>query len=496
MTEDQISYGRRLTQLAEAHPDATAVVFAAEDGTERPITWRELDRRSNQVADLLVRRGLAERDTIVVALRNSPEHLFSTFAAWKLGASVLPLRWDLPVWERERLLAIAAPVVVIASWDHPEPDTLGPDDIRATDGLPDTPPAEDHVAEYTRLVATSGSTGSPKIVAIPSPTVIAADFTASAVLGSQTGKTYLTTSPLYHVNGWTYCYNPLIQDCGVVLMERFDAARTLELIERYQINFVCMVPTMLQRVARLDDAADHDLSSIERLVYGGASVPEWVVRAWLELIPPDRFTLTYGGSENYGLCMTTGDQWLDHPGTVGQPVGTEVKIVGEDGEELPAGEIGEIHLRSVVPGPGFRYIGQPTPPPDEHGFGTFGDMGYVDDDGFVYIADRRRDLVVTGGANVYPAEVEAVLTEHPGVLDVVVVGLPDPEWGHRVHAIVEPADAGAPPTPEELRVHCKERLASYKVPKGFELVEKLPRSAAGKINRSALVEERTSESAG
>jgi bile acid-coenzyme A ligase len=496
MTNDQISYGRRLTQLAEAHPDATAVVFAAEDGTERLITWQELDRRSNQVAHHLEHRGLGERDTIVVALRNSPEHLLSTFAAWKLGASVLPLRWDLPAWERERLLAVASPVVVIASWDDPEPGTVGPDDIRATEVLPDAPPAEDHVAEYTRLVATSGSTGTPKIVAIPSPTVLTADFTASAVLGTQTGKTYLTTSPLYHVNGWTYCYNPLIQDCSVVLMERFDAARALELIERHRINFVCMVPTMLQRVARLDDAGERDLSSIERLVYGGASIPEWVVRAWLELIPPDRFTLTYGGSENFGLCMTTGDQWLDHPGTVGKPVGSEVKILGEDGKELPAGEIGEIHLRSVVPGPGYRYIGQPTPEPDADGFGTFGDMGYVDGDGFVYIADRRRDMVVTGGANVHPAEVEAVLTEHPGVLDVVVVGLPDPEWGHRVHAIVQPVDVAHPPTGDALRAHCKERLASYKVPKGFEIVELLPRSAAGKINRSALVEERTPPSSG
>jgi bile acid-coenzyme A ligase len=490
MTDEQISYGRRLTALAEAHPDATAVVFAAEDGSETPITWREIDLRSNQVADLFEERGLAEHDTIVVALRNSPEHLFSTFAAWKLGASVLPLRWDLPIWERSRLLEVATPKVVVASWDEPELGTVTPDDLLSTTDRPDAPPAEDHVAEYTRLVATSGSTGTPKIVAIAAPTVMANDFTASAVLGTQQGKTYLTTSPLYHVNGWTYCYNPLLQDCRVVLMERFDAARTLELIERHRINFACMVPTMLQRVARLDSAADRDLSSIETLVYGGASLPEWVVRAWFELIPPERFTFTYGGSENHGLCMTTGDKWLTHPGTVGQPVGAEVKILDEHGAPVPTGEVGEIFLRSVVPGAGYRYIGQPTPAPDADGFASFGDMGRVDEDGFVYIADRRRDMVVTGGANVYPAEVEAVITEHPGVLDVVVVGLPDAEWGHRVHAIVQAADPADPPSAEELRAHCKARLASYKVPKGFELVERIPRTAAGKINRSALVEER------
>ena len=149
--------------------------------------------------------------------------------------------------------------------------------------------------------------------------------------------------------------------------------------------------------------------------------------------------------------MTTGDRWLEHPGTVGQPVNTEVKILGEDGKEMPTGEIGEIYLKSTIPGERYQYIGQPTPPTDDEGFGTFGDMGYVDADGFVYIADRRRDMIVTGGANVYPAEVEAVLTEHAGVLDVVVVGLPDPEWGHRVHAIVQPVDPSHPPTTDELR---------------------------------------------
>jgi bile acid-coenzyme A ligase len=494
VAEAQISYGRRLTMLAEAHPDATAVVFAAEDGTESTITWRQLEDRANQVAHFFSELGLAEHDTIVVALRNSPEHLYSTFAAWKLGASVLPLRWDLPLWERSRLLEVVPPKVVVASWDEPAPGTVSPDDLRATASRPDAPPAEDHVAEYTRLVATSGSTGTPKIVAIPAPTVMENDITLSAVLGTTTDKTYLTTSPLYHVNGWTYCYNPLLQDCRVVLMERFDAVRTLELIQRHHVNFACMVPTMLQRVARVEGADRYDLSSVENIVYGGASLPEWAARAWFELISPERFTLTYGGSENHGLCMTTGDKWLSHPGTVGQPVGAEVKILDEDGNELPTGEVGEIFLKSQINGPGYRYIGQPTPPPNADGFASFGDMGRVDADGFVYIADRRRDMIVTGGANVYPAEVEAVITEHPGVLDVVVVGLPDPEWGHRVHAIVQPADPTRPPSADELRAHCKERLASYKVPKGFEIVEAIPRTAAGKVNRSSLVDERTSTS--
>jgi bile acid-coenzyme A ligase len=273
-------------------------------------------------------------------------------------------------------------------------------------------------------------------------------------------------------------------------MERFDAARAVDLVERYRVNFTCMVPTMLMRIARLPDAKSHDLGSIERLVYGGASIPEWVVHAWFELIPPERFAFSYGGSEGHAIVMTTGDVWLEHPGTVGKPLGGEVKILDEQGHEVPTGEIGEIFLRTGTGGSTFEYIGVPTPPNTPDGFGSYGDMGYVDAEGYLYIADRRRDMIVTGGANVFPAEVEAVISEHPGVLDVVVVGLPDPEWGHRVHAIVQPADPEHAPDAEELRAHCKARLAPYKVPKSFETVADIPRSAAGKVNRSRMVEER------
>ena len=227
-------------------------------------------------------------------------------------------------------------------------------------------------------------------------------------------------------------------------------------------------------------------------MYGGASIPEWVVREWFELVPPERFAFTYGGSEGHGLVMTTGDQWLEHPGTVGKPLLGEAKILDEDGNELPTGEIGEIFLRGEATGPRFRYIGQPTPDAAPGGFGSFGDMGYVDEDGFIYIADRRRDMIVTGGANVYPAEVEAVLTEHPGVLDVVVVGLPDPEWGHRVARDRGGKGSGAP---AHGRRAPRARQGTALFLQGAEDVRDRrtdPAQRGRKVNRSALVEERAS----
>ena len=395
--QEQISYGRRLTMLAAEHAaDDIAVFFAAENGDERPITWRELEDRANQVAHFLAGRGVGQDDIVVVALRNSPEHLFSTFGAWKLGASVLPLRWDLPEWERDRMLAVADGKVVVASWENAAPGTITPAELATTTNLSTDPPEPDRIPPYTRLIATSGATGSPKIVVTPSPGVMAADDQMSQVMMDSKGKRYLTTSPLYHVNGFAYAYNPLLQDSSIVLMERFDAARAVDLIERYHVTYTVMVPTMLLRIARLEDVRSRDFSSIERIVYGGASVPEWVVRAWFELVPPERFAFTYGGSEGHGLVMTTGDQWLEHPGTVGKPLLGEAKILDEDGNEVPTGEIGEIFLRGGATGPRFRYIGQPTPEAAPGGFGSFGDMGYVDEDGFIYIADRRRDMIVSG----------------------------------------------------------------------------------------------------
>lgn len=486
----EISYGMRLTQLAEQHNNEVAVIYAATDGTDTPITWVELEQRSNQVARLLESHGVGEGDIVVVGVENSPAHLFATFGTWKLGGSVLPLRYDLPAWERDRMLDLAKAKVTIGDWDNGEEDLLTTTALAATTDLPTTP-LPDHIPQYARLVATSGSTGRPKIIVTSAPGLIASERTLSQLVGPDTGKTYLTASPLYHTNGFASCYMPLLDDHSVVLMQRFDAERAAGLIEKHRVQMTVMVPTMLQRIARLDDIKSRDFSSIERLVYGGATVPEWVVRIWLDLIGPEHFLLTYGSSEAVGLVSTTGVEWLKRPGTTGEPLDCEIKILDEQGRQLPAREVGEIFMRKLIEEPSFRYIGQETPDPTDDGFRSIGDMGWVDEDGFLYISDRRQDMIITGGANVFPAEIEAALSEHPGLVDFVVIGIPDPEWGHRIHAIVQPADPANPPTEDDLRAHCKDRLASYKVPKGFEVMDQLPRSAAGKINRSALVAERT-----
>jgi bile acid-coenzyme A ligase len=274
-------------------------------------------------------------------------------------------------------------------------------------------------------------------------------------------------------------------------MEKFDAALAVELIERHRITFTVMVPTMLQRIARLDDVTPARMQTIQRLIYGGAKLPEWVADRWLELIGPEAFVFAYGSSERVGTIMMSGTEWSAHRGAVGTPRDVELSIRDGEGNAVPTGHVGEIFMRPLQERRMFQYIGAPTPEPTADGYYSIGDLGWVDDDGYLYIADRRSDLIISGGVNIFPAEVEAALSEHPEVVDQVVVGVRDEEWGQRVHAIVQPADPQQPPSAEELRSFCRTRLAAYKVPKTYEIVPALPRSEAGKLNRNALAEERS-----
>jgi bile acid-coenzyme A ligase len=295
---------------------------------------------------------------------------------------------------------------------------------------------------------------------------------------------------MYHVNAFVTIHSMLAGD-RIVVLEKFDAARALDAVERHRITSFTATPTMLQRMADTPGADRRDLSSLVYLVQGAAPMPPSLVRRWAGLIGAEKIIMAYGMTEGLGLTGLNGAEYLLHEGSVGRPLpGTEVRILDEEQRELPAGEIGEIWLRSTGSG-GSTYLGdvpQLRTTPD--GFRTVGDMGTLDADGHLHLADRRVDMIVTGGANVFPAEVEKALIDHPRIADVVVIGLRDPEWGRRVHAVVEPADHAAPPTAEDVIAYARARLAAYKVPKTVEFVDAVPRSEATKVNRGRLVEAR------
>jgi bile acid-coenzyme A ligase len=254
---------------------------------------------------------------------------------------------------------------------------------------------------------------------------------------------------------------------------------------------------MLLRLARSQTLAVEWFCSVEWVQHGASPLPEWLARFWIDFLGPERFFTSYGSAEAIGVIACRGDEWLRHPGTLGRGVlGTDVVVLDNDGSELAAHELGQIFLRRPG-GPSGTYVGRGVAALelDKEGFATVGDLGWRDDEGFVYLADRRVDLIVSGGANVYPAEVEEAVGEHPEVDDVVVIGLPDEEWGKRVHAIIQKAP-NSDLSSETIREFARSRLARYKVPKTVEFIDQMPRSAATKINRTLLIEERTAHAPG
>jgi bile acid-coenzyme A ligase len=252
---------------------------------------------------------------------------------------------------------------------------------------------------------------------------------------------------------------------------------------------------MMQRIVRLPDIEARDLSSIECVYQTAAPCPPWLKRRWMELTAPEKLMEGFGATEAVGSCRIRGDEWLLHPGSVGRPANAEMKILDEDFNELPQGEVGEIFMRPFVhPEPTYRYIGAPPAKTTPDGFVSVGDMGYVDPEGYLFLSDRRVDLIIRGGANIYPAEVEAALSEHPDVADVAVIGIPHDELGKTVHAIVEPRP-GTVPDEAALRAWMKQRLTTYKMPESYEFMAQLPRDQSGKIRRSQLARERETSKA-
>jgi bile acid-coenzyme A ligase len=479
-----VSFAGRVRQLAEDRPDDEVYRHVAEEGSEQGLTWRVLERRSSQLAGALAERGLGAGDRLALCIRNSPQLVLSVLAAWRLGAVPVPVRWDLPDWELARVVEVIAPRV------HLRADDVTWIDATRHLGVPDLP---DAVSPQVNGICSSGSTGTPKVILSERPAVY------DPALGTPFMETWrpvarpqtiLVPGPMYHTNGFAPLFN-LVAGDRLVVLERFGAARAVDAIERHQISTFTATPTMLQRIADMPGVDDRDLSSIDWVLQGAAPMPPSLVHRWAALIGAERLVMAYGMTEGLGFTALRGDEWMDHQGSVGRGVrDTEVRILGLDGCDLPSGEIGEIYLRSPASA-GFRYLGDAAhPSTTDGGFATVGDVGYLDADGYLFLVDRRVDMIVTGGANVYPAEVETALVDHPAIADVVVIGLRDPEWGRRVHAIVEPADPAEPPADGDVIAFAKRRLAPYKVPKTVEVVDAIPRSEATKINRRALVDAR------
>ncbi|MEU1302549.1 acyl-CoA synthetase [Streptomyces shenzhenensis] len=479
---------------------------------ERQLTVRELHERVNQLAAGLAGLGVRRGDIVGLLLYNRPEFLELVYAVNRIGAVFLPLNYRLSEEEWQYILGHARVKVLVAEpelvgsvdriaagltdlehriqvdGDSPDAPWTGYEDLLARHPCAGVQPVEVASDDLQRLMYTSGTTSRPKGVCITHGNVQAKNLAHIVHFGLTAADTTLVCGPLYHVGGLDMPALGVLYAGGkVVLQRRFDPTGALRAIQEHRVTNVWLAPAMVNAVLEVPDRERHDTSSVRFVLGGGEKTPEPVLRRIMTAFPNAWFADAYGLTET-----VSGDTFLDREhalsklGSVGRPVPhTRVRIIDDAGKEVPEGGLGEITLRGPKVFPGYWQDERATTAALRDGWFHTGDIGHVDEDGFLYIDDRKKDMIVSGGENIATPEVERVLYEHPAVLEAAVVGLSHPRWGEvpRAFVVFRPGvSAGA----EELREFCRARLAKFKVPARFEVVDELPRTPSGKVLKRTL----------
>jgi bile acid-coenzyme A ligase len=452
---------------APSRPPADAIAFIHRD--ER-WTWGDFDRRSAAWGARLREANVRPDDLVAFAFPNGPDFLALTFGVYRAGATPAPISPKLPAGEREAILALMRPAAFLAESDDGAP-------------LADAAPAPVGMARSWKACTSGGSTGRPKVIVDGRP----AGFPeGTQFIGIPEHGRAFVPGPLYHNAPFSASVFALWRGSAVVTNDRFDAEAALETIARERIEWAMMVPTMMHRLMRLPDQSRRrlDLSAWRMVVHTAAPMAPWLKRAWIDEFGPDHIWEAYGATEGLARTWIGGREWLERPGSVGKPTGgARIRILGENGEELPPGAQGEIFaMPPGGPGSSYRYIGAERRATAD-GWESVGDVGHVDEDGYLYLADRRNDLIITGGVNVWPAEVEAALLRHPAVRSCAVIGVDDEDLGQRVHAVVETGDPSL--DVEALRSVLAIHLSRDKHPRSLELKDAPVRDDAGKVRKAS-----------
>jgi bile acid-coenzyme A ligase len=475
-----------LGRLAEADPDRPSLTCG-----EVTLTRAEFVVRVRGLAALFAERGVVQGSTVTIGLPNSIGLVESMFAAWALGAVPQPISARLPPLERSAILELADPSLAVGV---PSSEAGGRPTLESIPGQLPAGSFTPGVAPEWKLVTSGGSTGRPKLIATTSPAVVENVGGLGGLLCMRPDGCVLVTGPISHNAPFVVTAAGMLLGNHVVVMSRFDAAQTLRLVEQYRVNWLYLVPTMMVRIWHLPEAVrlGADVSGLEVAFHMAAPCPVWLKQEWIDWLGPEKILELYGGTELQAMTVITGTEWLDHRGSVGRPVLGEIEIRDLEGRPVPAGQEGEIWMRR---GPGapspYRYIGATARSADD-GWESLGDIGHVDADGYVYVTDRFADMILVGGSNVDPAEIEPALDEHPAVQSSCVIGLPDEDLGSIPYAIVELSE---PVSDEDLLAHLRQRLAPSKLPRVIERATTPLRDDAGKVRRSALRAERIAERA-
>ena len=487
MSEEPITPGARLTRLAATRPGETALICERGDGGDQVLSWLQLEQWANRLAHRLAEFSVAPGAYVAINVPNGVEHVVATLATYKLGGCPMPVSYRMPPAERDAMLALASPKALVS--DAPELRSITRQEMGGLERYPATP-LPDAIPQPLKAIGSGGSTGKPKLIVAPGAFHYPpAGHPFAALFGIREGDRVYSAGPLYHNQAFLFSQVALFAGASIVINEKFEAERALAAVERLRPTILNMVPTMMLRMARAPSFRSSDLGSIRTLWHMAAACPDWVKRAWIERIGAARVLELWAATEVTGAAVISGEEWLRKPGSVGRGWNTEIRIFDAQRRPLPPGEVGEIFTRFAGGPAQYKYLGAKALESVDGEFTSVGDLGYLDENGYLFLADRRTDLIISGGANVYPAEVESVLTQVEGVCDAVVIGLKDDDLGRRVHALIEPSPSCSP-SQAELDAHLRRHLASYKLPRSYELVEQLPRDEAGKIRRGKLRDDR------
>ncbi len=505
--------------FADERPDELAL--ADDTGS---LTFAEVDEQVNRLIDAMRSAGLGEGDTIAIVSGNRNEWFLMALACANTGITHVPVNWHLVAPEIAYILHDSGAKAVMAGHRFVDEVAKALEDERCAaidlclvagqettgrfqsfdDFVAAGDPAEPENQSFGGpMFYTSGTTGNPKGVRgtlsamEPGTTpevwhLIGAGFSQ---LLEVPGVTALC-GPAYHSAQWAFSFLPMMAGSATVMQHRYDSAGLLELIDRYRATNVHLVPTQMKRLIDLPEEtkAAYDGSSLKLVLHGAAPCPPVVKRQLIDWWGPI-ITEYYGSTEGSVITMITSEQWLAKGGSLGPPLpNMEIMVIGDDGTPVESGKQGTLYFRSGM-GMDFEYHNAPEKTAEAHlepGVFTTGDVGYVDEDGYLWLSDRKIDMIISGGVNIYPAEIEQVLGGHPLVADVAVIGVPNAEYGEEVKAVIVLTEAGAngpggvEGTTATLGAYCREQLAGYKCPRSYDVADALPRTGTGKVQKRKL----------